>query len=309
MSANPFPVYELPVDVVRDDLEPLGTKRKFWYRNDAGEKWLFKYGRPGTGEHWAEKIASEIAGCLGLPCAEVELARHGEDWGTISRDFTNDGSYALVHGNELLGEQLPDYPTGRRYRVRQHTLDAIRGVLSTTTIEAPAGLPVELPEPRAFALFVGYLLLDAVIGNTDRHHENWGVLLLGTNPRRMTLAPTFDHASSLGRELADDKRLGRLAAKDDERGIVGYAEGARVRSAIYRAEGDGSPMSPLEALSACRELASDAFDRWIDHLAAVQASLVRWRERVEVRVMSEAAAEFAGRLVRHNVARVLRCRS
>lgn len=227
MTLRPFPVHQLPENVVRDDLEPLGTKRKFWYRNESGEKWLFKYGRPGTGEHWAEKIASDVARTLGLPCAVVELARHGQEWGTISRDFTEDGSLALVHGNELLGEQLAGYPRSRNYRVKEHTLAAIWGVLSNTAIEAPEGVPFDLPEPQAFALFAGYLLLDAVIGYTDRHHENWGVLLLGTTPRRMVLAPTFDHASSLGRELSDDKRRGRLAAKDEECGLVGYAEVAR----------------------------------------------------------------------------------
>ena len=40
---------------------------------------------------------------------------------------------------------------------------------------------------------------------SDRHHENWGIL----RERIATgwldcLAPTFDHASSLGRELVDD---------------------------------------------------------------------------------------------------------
>jgi len=50
-------------------------------------------------------------------------------------------------------------------------------------------------------------VLDAVIGNTDRHHENWGILLRRTKRRWMgMLAPTFDHASSLGRELRDETR-------------------------------------------------------------------------------------------------------
>ena len=52
-----------------------------------------------------------------------------------------------------------------------------------------------------------YLVLDAVIGNTDRHHENWGIL----RQRRGNVwygfvAPSFDHASSLGRELLDSRR-------------------------------------------------------------------------------------------------------
>ena len=52
-----------------------------------------------------------------------------------------------------------------------------------------------------------YLLLDAVIGNVDRHHENWGILGKDVDGSvKGRLAPTFDHASSLGRELLDTGR-------------------------------------------------------------------------------------------------------
>jgi serine/threonine protein kinase HipA of HipAB toxin-antitoxin module len=50
--------------------------------------------------------------------------------------------------------------------------------------------------PSAFAQFTGYLVLDALIGHTDRHEENWGVIEGITGAKR--LAPSFDHASSLG---------------------------------------------------------------------------------------------------------------
>ena len=44
------------------------------------------------------------------------------------------------------------------------------------------GLPDESPSDPAIRspldLFVGYLLLDSLIGNTDRHHENWAILQL-----------------------------------------------------------------------------------------------------------------------------------
>ena len=40
--------------------EEMGGKTKFWYgKPDDNTNWLFKYPRPNTGEHWAEKIASE----------------------------------------------------------------------------------------------------------------------------------------------------------------------------------------------------------------------------------------------------------
>lgn len=51
-----------PVTILDNDIrllpEQLGTKEKFWLlRND--QRYLFKIGRPGTGENWAEKIAAD----------------------------------------------------------------------------------------------------------------------------------------------------------------------------------------------------------------------------------------------------------
>lgn len=54
-------------------IEPLGTKRKFWY-TDRGRRLLFKAEERGTGEDWAEKIACELAGLLKLPHVHYELA-------------------------------------------------------------------------------------------------------------------------------------------------------------------------------------------------------------------------------------------
>ena len=58
------------------------------------------------------------------------------------------------------------------------------------------------------------MVLDAVIGNTDRHHESWGFLRRQVGGQwKGRLAPTFDRASSLGRELLDERRLLLLEEK------------------------------------------------------------------------------------------------
>ena len=46
--------------VARDLIETMGTKQKFWFTHTDGTRWLFKYGRPNTGEHWSETVAAEI---------------------------------------------------------------------------------------------------------------------------------------------------------------------------------------------------------------------------------------------------------
>ena len=67
-----YPTVTVPNDA-SELPEQLGTKFKFWYR-DHNRRMLFKQGRPGTGENWAEKVCAEIAALLGLPHAPYDLA-------------------------------------------------------------------------------------------------------------------------------------------------------------------------------------------------------------------------------------------
>ena len=93
-----YPIIQVEPEWVLEP-EDMGTKEKFWYRNltDGGREWLFKNPRENTGEHWAEKIAAEVANVLGIPHATVELAEF------------------QFHGNQLLARTTRGYdPTAKR---------------------------------------------------------------------------------------------------------------------------------------------------------------------------------------------------
>ncbi|NEP46454.1 MAG: hypothetical protein F6K35_47560 [Okeania sp. SIO2H7] len=105
----------------------------------------------------------------------------------------------------------------------QHTLDVFIGAIANSSVNLPLNWNPPQGIQNPVETFVGYLLLDAWIGNTDRHHENWGFIVNKT----VNLAPTFDHASSLGRELQDNKRWEKLNNKT----VNSYA--AKSRSGIY----------------------------------------------------------------------------
>jgi hypothetical protein len=233
-----YPVLELPGDFVAENREPLGSKAKLWFRDPAkgGKRILFKFNRSGTGEDWAEKVAAEQARTLGLPHARVELAAFNSHRGAALYDFTDKGQIALVHGNELLEFADPQYPTEKRYGALEYTVSAVANILSRVGIHLPSA-PRPLPDTvtDAVGLFVGYLLLDAWIGNTDRHHENWGLLWQRTGARpKFVLAPSYDHASSLGRELSDDART-RRGNPAHGSPVERYAR--RARSAFYPGAG------------------------------------------------------------------------
>jgi hypothetical protein len=137
--------------------------------------------------------------------------------------------------------------------------------------------------------FVGYLLLDALIGNGDRHHENWAVIH-DTAGRR--LAPSYDHASSLGRELRDEVRAIRLSGADQDRTLDRYA--ARATSAFYANPADGKPLSPIDAFGVAARLRPEASAFWLARLASVgQDSFENIVHAVPRELITDLARRFA----------------
>ncbi|MGB1017302.1 MAG: HipA domain-containing protein, partial [Nannocystaceae bacterium] len=262
----------------------MGSKEKFWYR-EAQTSWLFKFCRPGTGEDWAEKLAASIAALLNLPHAIVELAEYDGRRGSSCKRFT-DGQTTLLHGNDVLLDHDPRYPNQQRYRVSAHTLEAIFHALSRFEVEPPANLGNHL---TATDVFVGYIMLDALIGNTDRHHENWGLLRRRAHNRYVyELAPTYDHASSLGRELRETSRAQRLATRDRNRTPEAYAD--RARSALYASVNSPRPLSTFDAFASAAQLLPNAAEYWLARLEAITSpQLLAPIQRVPATHMQDSA--------------------
>jgi hypothetical protein len=211
----------------------------------------------------------------------------------------------LVLGNELLARFVRGYAADRVHRQTQHTVRAVIAVLRANTIMLPHGYG-SASITRAADLFVGYLLLDAWIGNTDRHHENWGLLV--TPPRRIELAPTFDHASSLGREETDERRMERLVTKDKRRSVDAYA--ARARSALFRSSADKGPLSTLDAFLLAANFRRRAGAFWLDRLASVESPRIETIfDEMPQSEMSKVSQSFARKLLAINQQRLLALRS
>lgn len=155
---------------------------------------------------------------------------------------------------------------------------------------------------RVTDIFIGYLLFDAWIGNTDRHHENWGVVV--TENGTIELAPTFDHASSLGRNESDADRRERMNTKDQARSIQAY--GRKARSALYKAPKDLRPLSTTDAFVEAGRLHLPAGNFWLEKLHDVPDERIREVIRqVPQPLMSQEAADFAKQLLDVNKSRLL----
>lgn len=115
-----------------------------------------------------------------------------------------------------------------------------------------------------------YLVLDALIGNTDRHHENWGLRVNGSDAQdRLSLAPSFDHASSLGRELLDDRRRQMLDA-----GRVGHYV-TQGRGGVFRDSEQRHGDNPLRLVQVASRAYPGCFRPTLERVAALSEGTVR----------------------------------
>jgi len=286
MSAE-YPVFQLQPDI-EEALEQMGSKEKFWLRwarpGDDEAYWLFKYSREGTGEHWAEKLGAEIAAVLGIPHAEVELAECGGRPGCLLRSFIPvSPPTALIHGNEVLAAVATDYRRERTFGHSQHTFERIAQAFLMLFDGEGLG--------PALAQLASYLVLDALILNTDRHHENWGLLLGGAPGQpKLRLAPTYDHASSLGRELTPARRAELLQATR----VPAYANSPKARGGIYLREEDAHGAHPVGLVEALAPANAGIFAAVLSRLQGVSpADFQTVIGRVPENVMSADAKSVA----------------
>lgn len=205
---NIYCVHEVN-DLRMTSTEQMGSKDKFWVELDDAD-WLFKYPLRFDGERWSEMVAYEVGRMMELPIAEIELGVYEREDGAIKKGTLSkavvdkeERGEELIHGNEAMAEMdLSGYLLDDE---GSPGLDAVIDYLRRYDVVGPDG------DGRGADYFVGYLVLDGLIGNVDRHHENWGVVANPSGPQR--LARSFDHGACLGRELGGRKRHNYLSNK------------------------------------------------------------------------------------------------
>ena len=292
MTTEPpfFPVVSIdPANIIRD--EALGTKDKFWITWDD-ERWLFKESRVNTGEDWSEKVAAEIAHLLDIPAAVIELAECHGVRGTLSLSFIDrDSGEDLIHGNEILAGQVLDYDPSKLFGQRDHTLENISAAVSGLFSEEASRL-------HSLRQLASYMVLDGLIGNVDRHHENWG--LIGTirtagagATMNLHVAPSYDHASSLGRELLEERVVGMLSEPGS---IERYMD--KGRGAIYLSSSSAHGENPLRLV----EFGSRRFPQYFkDAIARVQMTpleqIIAVVDRIPEDRISQSAIQFVKRFI------------
>jgi hypothetical protein len=292
--ASSFDVIEI-FDEQEATEEQMGTKEKFWFRDLADKRWLFKACRERDGivrgEDWAEVLVAEMAHAIGLPTAKVRLALFRGRRGIVSREVLEpDHGDRLVHGNSLLSRSDPAYVLGTRRENPGYTVSAVRSAL-----DGVAPPPGDLADMglSGFDVWAGYLVLDAWVAGRDRHDENWAIVSRGASRH---LAPSFDHGNALGfQELP--RRHQQLA--DEPHALESWAD--RGRSHHFA----GKPGLAALATQALDQASPVARALWLDRLRTVRTTDVRTTlDRVPSEIMSEASRRFVLALLDVNRRRI-----
>ena len=296
--------YQFPIVLVRQEDyqlsqdETMGTKSKFWFEHPDLGRCLYKHIRPNTGEDWAEKIAEQICNLLGLPHAKYELAKTWEgNYGTVSLNFIPQGG-TLIHGNEILTPLITNYPTYETYNASQHTVNIVFSAIESSQVKLPPNWNTLKRIKTAKDLFIGYVLLDALIGNGDRHHENWGFIRTrqANSPDLLYLSPTYDHASCLGRELLDDRRK--------VRSVESYAK--KCISAFYLDVNDKKPLRTFELFNELANRYPTTARVWLNRLADISKENIDLiLQAIPSERISPVAAKFAQDILIFNRSRLL----
>lgn len=281
--------------------ETMGSKPKFWFEHEELGRCLYKQGRQNLGEDWAEKVAAQLCELLGLPHAVYELAEWEGNRGVVSPSFIKEGE-ELVHGNELLSPIVPNYSTSGTYKVSQHTIDIVLKAIKNESINLPLSWTAPSSIQTAVEVFVGYLLLDTWIGNGDRHHENWGFVrkkAASSSRETVHLAPTYDHASSLGRDLSDEQR--------QTGSVEAYAN--KCFSAFYRTVDEKKPLKTFDMFRRVAHCYPEATRIWLERLESVsKANTLEIFTQIPSTRISAIAAKFAQEILELNQHKLLTLR-
>ena len=165
-----------------------------------GDMWLLKFppsaaDRPTalsyTNSCLSEHLASTIANMIGLKSQETRLGTFTNGKTKVvcaCRDFTADGK--LLYDFCSIKNTLIDSETNG-------TGTELDDVLETIELQAFVD-PVMLKEH-----FWDMFIVDAFLGNFDRHNDNWG-FLVDPATRKAEISPAFDFGSCLLPQADDD---------------------------------------------------------------------------------------------------------
>lgn len=147
-----------------------GTRDKKIYLNpEDGELYYFKQSfkkgqRDYKHEFWSEIIASEVGELLGFDILPYHIAIRGNVVGCISKSMINQASEELIEGGKYLQAFDNTFKPENIKLRNQYNFDLILNTL------------ISFKKEKHLKELVETIVFDALIGNSDRHQENWAII-------------------------------------------------------------------------------------------------------------------------------------
>lgn len=195
---------DAPKDFIR--VYEYGTAKR-----DNPRKWPAHIAKVGhkwyPNESITEHLLTRIGQLLGVRMAESKLMLAHGQIRFLSRYFLR-AEQSLVHGAQIFASYLEDEafvdafekdPEARDHFTFQFVAEAIR-----------ARFPDQAPS--ILNDFTRMLAFDAIVGNNDRHHYNWGVVVHARGAHEPYFAPVYDTARAL---FWNDPESKLQAVRDD----------------------------------------------------------------------------------------------
>ncbi len=147
-----------------------GTRNKKVYINPADnnlyyfKQSLTKLGKDYKYEFWSEIIAYEIGQLCGFNVLPYHIAIRGLEAGCISKSMIDPDKEELVEGGRYIQAFDNTFDPEDRTLRKQYTFELIIGSLAALNLN------------KYYANIIDMLVFDALIGNSDRHQENWAFI-------------------------------------------------------------------------------------------------------------------------------------
>lgn len=161
-------------------------------------RYLFKLSRSWCPwQFWGEIIAYRIGLITGVEVPPAHIGLNNKynpgkaTYGALIEWFYDDKKDFYVEGGQFMIQLVKDYD---RQKGTQHNFLTIANFFKAF--------------PGFRKHWAGVFTLDCLTGNTDRHQDNWGLVLKGARPkptRKATpcFSPAFDNGTALGYEVVE----------------------------------------------------------------------------------------------------------
>jgi hypothetical protein len=259
-------------------------------------RYLFKQSAtPYPEQFWVEVVAYQVGLQLGIsvPPAFAAFDSTTGRCGALIEWFYRENEQTFIPAGDIFQQAIPDFD---RRRGTQHNLLEARQ-FSAQRLGRSSFIPLAM-----------MLMFDSLIGNSDRHQDNWGYLVTiernadGTQTSEMSFAPWFDNGTSLGHERFVQKVEGWNDARFRsyiERGCHHFRESRTDTHRITHVESMRMIAEHAPSISAMLRAKLERFD--IDVLHEQLLSLSRLDLPNESR-LTAGRVEFMMKLIGHRKA-------